>query len=81
MFVGLVPEIKLSGEDGDVVWVGVKFDEPLGKNDGSVKGVKYFDAGGAKMGGFQRAQMVKTGDYPIVDEMDDLTDSDVDEEL
>ncbi len=38
MFVGRVEGLPLGW------WVGVKYDEPLGRNDGSVKGKKIFDA-------------------------------------
>ena len=48
-------------------WIGVKYDEPLGKNDGSVKGKKFFDAPPG-YGAFLRPDKVKTGDYPEVDE-------------
>jgi tubulin-specific chaperone B len=37
MFIGRVPELPLG------FWVGIKYDEPVGKNDGGVKGVRYFE--------------------------------------
>ena len=47
-------------------WVGVKCDEPVGKNDGSVEGVPYF-ACPVKHGIFARPSNVTTGDYPEED--------------
>ena len=50
-------------------WIGVKFDEPVGKNDGSVKknGVRLFECDDG-YGSFQRPSNVTCGDYPVVDE-------------
>ena len=52
---------ELEGKKG--LFVGVKFDEPLGVNDGSVNGKKYFDCG-PKYGSFVLPSAVEIGDFP-----------------
>lgn len=70
-YVGEVPEIAAG------FWVGVQFDEPLGKGDGAVKGKRYFTCE-PKFGGFIRPQNVAVGDFPVEDP---FADDDSDDEL
>lgn len=71
-FVGEVKEL-----DGGH-WVGVIFDEPVGKTDGTTPdGTRYFDAPGSNYGGFVRGKNVTVGDFPERD----LFDEDSEDEL
>jgi tubulin-folding cofactor B len=62
-FVGEVEQLRAG------YWVGVKFDEPAGLTDGTVKGVRYFECE-ENHGSFVRAKNFKVGDFPERDLMD-----------
>jgi hypothetical protein len=57
-YVGEVPELSGGGH-----WVGVRFDEPVGKSNGSAKGKQYFECNDHH-GGWVRGYKLKVGDYP-----------------
>ncbi|VDO76581.1 unnamed protein product [Heligmosomoides polygyrus] len=56
------------------IWIGITYDEPVGKNDGAVAGVRYFQCDD-KHGGFVRPVDVVVGDFPplpIENDMDEI---------
>ncbi|GAA5882052.1 hypothetical protein JCM3774_005123 [Rhodotorula dairenensis] len=61
------------------IWVGVEWDEPVGKNDGTVDGKRYFLTGPLRAS-FVRPDKVTVGDFPELDPFAD-DDDDKDEEM
>ena len=64
-FVGKVAELPLGW------WVGVRYDEPVGKGDGTTKAedgstVRYYECD-PKYGGMLRPNLVEVGDFPEED--------------
>lgn len=69
MYVGDVKEIP----NGTGAWVGVHLDEPMGKNDGSINGVRYWgEDSDMKHGVFARPERVDIGDFPPIDDLGDM---------
>ncbi|KAJ4772538.1 Tubulin-folding cofactor B [Rhynchospora pubera] len=60
---GLVKFVGKAEALGPGFWVGIQYDEPLGKHDGMVKGVRFFQCPPAH-GGIVRPDKVKVGDFP-----------------
>lgn len=71
MYVGEVPEIP-----GGSIWVGVRLDEPVGKNDGSIGGKRYWDPQGEapamNHGIFVHPERVEAGEWPPIEDLDDM---------
>ncbi|KAL2753692.1 hypothetical protein ACRALDRAFT_1077363 [Sodiomyces alcalophilus JCM 7366] len=68
-YVGEVAEIPNSLG----AWVGVQLDEPVGKNDGSIGGKRYWgEESQMKHGVFVRPERVEVGDWPVLNDLEDL---------
>ncbi|KAF5678926.1 tubulin specific chaperone cofactor B [Fusarium heterosporum] len=68
-YVGEVKEIP----GGLGTWVAIKLDEPVGKNDGSIAGTRYWgEPSELKHGVFVRPERVEAGDFPALDDLEDM---------
>ncbi|CDO95122.1 unnamed protein product [Kluyveromyces dobzhanskii CBS 2104] len=73
-YVGKVLEINDAG-----VWCGIEFDEPVGKNNGTFQGTKYFGPVNENYGGFVKPVTVEVGTQftPLIDDELMLTDDEL----
>jgi tubulin-folding cofactor B len=72
-------EIRFIGEAplvGSGIWVGVALDEPLGKNDGIVKGQKLFSCP-PNHGVLARQDKVEVGDFPVRSIFEESSDDEI----
>lgn len=67
---GVIKFVGQAENLGPGFWVGVQYDEPLGKHDGMVKGTRYFNCPPSH-GAMVRPDKVKVGDYPERDPFED----------
>ncbi|KAI5960694.1 hypothetical protein CANMA_003956 [Candida margitis] len=72
-FVGKIDHLDNGKQD----WVGIEFDEPVGKNNGDIDGVQVFVCRPSH-GSFVKPKQVEVGDFP---ELDPFAEGDSDEEL
>lgn len=72
-FVGKIEHLDQGKQD----WVGIEFDEPVGKNSGDIDGVLLFVCR-PNHGSFVKPKQVEVGDFP---ELDPFGEDDSDEEL
>ncbi|EPQ64447.1 hypothetical protein BGT96224_3013B [Blumeria graminis f. sp. tritici 96224] len=73
MYIGEVDEIPGGGGK----WIGIQLDEPIGRNDGSLGGKRYWGKDGdLKSGVFVRPQKVEVGQFPV---LNDIFDEDMEE--
>jgi len=87
--VGMRCEVNPAGRRGTVMfvgehanltpghWVGVRFDEPVGKSNGTIKGERVFECEDGH-GGWIKGVNVTVGDFP---ERDLLDESDEEDEI
>lgn len=61
-FVGKIPLL----DSGEFPWVGVEFDEPVGKNDGLIGSERIFTAR-PQHGSFVKPRQIEVGDFPELD--------------
>jgi tubulin-folding cofactor B len=72
MYCGEVEAIAAKDEGGRGIWCGIRLDEPVGKNDGSLGGKRYWGKeGDGNFGIFVRPERVEVGNYPVLDDVMD----------